>query len=59
MSEPNGVMMQYFHWYIPPDGTLWNQVKDSVQTLAYGCRPPTKALEEAMTWAMASMTCLI
>ena len=34
MSEPNGVMMQYFHWYIPPDGTLWNQVKDSVQTLA-------------------------
>lgn len=34
MSDPNGVMMQYFHWYIPPDGTLWNQVKDNAKDLA-------------------------
>ncbi|MEO1124076.1 MAG: alpha-amylase [Cyanobacteria bacterium J06635_15] len=34
MSEPNGVMMQYFHWYIPPDGNLWNQVKDQAKDLA-------------------------
>lgn len=34
MSEPNGVMMQYFHWYIPEDGKLWNQLKRSVAALA-------------------------
>ncbi|MEL7034874.1 MAG: alpha-amylase [Cyanobacteria bacterium J06592_8] len=30
----NGVMMQYFHWYIPADGTLWEQVKNQAQELA-------------------------
>ena len=25
MSELNGVMMQYFHWYVPADGTLWEE----------------------------------
>ncbi|MBV9386447.1 MAG: alpha-amylase [Chroococcidiopsidaceae cyanobacterium CP_BM_ER_R8_30] len=34
MSEPNGVMMQYFHWYIPPDGSLWNEFKGKVKELA-------------------------
>ena len=34
MSEPNGVMMQYFHWYIPPDGSLWNELKDNARKLA-------------------------
>lgn len=34
MSEPNGVMMQYFHWYIPPDGNLWNEFKERVKELA-------------------------
>ncbi len=34
MSAPNGVMMQYFHWYSPPDGNLWNELKDNVQQLA-------------------------
>ena len=34
MSEPNGVMMQYFHWYISPDGSLWNEFKDKVEELA-------------------------
>ncbi len=26
--------MQYFHWYIPPDGNLWNEFKDRVEQLA-------------------------
>jgi alpha-amylase len=34
MSEPNGVMMQYFHWYCPADGSLWNQVAEKASTLA-------------------------
>lgn len=34
MSETNSVMMQYFHWYIPPDGNLWNQLAESAETLA-------------------------
>ncbi len=23
----NGTMMQFFHWYLPSDGNLWNQLK--------------------------------
>ena len=34
MSEPNGVMMQYFHWYNAPDGTLWNELATNSQALA-------------------------
>ncbi len=34
MSDTNGVMMQYFHWYNPADGTLWNQLTESAQDLA-------------------------
>jgi alpha-amylase len=34
MSETNGVMMQYFHWYIPEDGNLWNQLAQSAKDLA-------------------------
>jgi alpha-amylase len=34
MSEPNGVMMQYFHWYTPADGSLWKQVADQAPALA-------------------------
>jgi alpha-amylase len=34
MSEINGVMMQYFHWYLPPDGSLWNQLSKSAPELA-------------------------
>jgi alpha-amylase len=34
VSETNGVMMQYFHWYIPDDGKLWNQLAQSAQDLA-------------------------
>jgi alpha-amylase len=34
MSESNGVMMQYFHWYCPEDGSLWNQVAEKATDLA-------------------------
>ncbi|TVQ08791.1 MAG: alpha-amylase [Leptolyngbya sp. DLM2.Bin27] len=34
MSEPNGVMMQYFHWYIEPNGNLWNELADNAKDLA-------------------------
>jgi alpha-amylase len=34
MSDPNGVMMQYFHWYCPDDGSLWNQVAEKADELA-------------------------
>lgn len=30
----NGVMMQYFHWYYPNDGTLWTKVQAEAQNLA-------------------------
>jgi alpha-amylase len=34
MSDPNGVMMQYFHWYCPEDGSLWNEVAEKASDLA-------------------------
>jgi alpha-amylase len=33
MSEPNGVMMQYFHWYVTADGSLWRQVAQEASEL--------------------------
>jgi alpha-amylase len=30
----NGVMMQYFHWYYPGGGLLWNEVADRTDELA-------------------------
>ena len=29
----NGVMMQYFHWYSPDDGTLWDEVASKADEL--------------------------
>lgn len=34
MSQVNGVMMQYFHWYNPADGQLWQQVAKNAADLA-------------------------
>lgn len=34
MPELNGVMMQYFHWYIPNDGSLWEQVASRADELS-------------------------
>lgn len=34
MSEKNGVMMQFFHWYTPNDGMLWNQLSESAKHLS-------------------------
>lgn len=32
--ELNGVMMQYFHWYLAADGKLWKQVAKETKDLA-------------------------
>ncbi len=34
MSEHNGAMMQFFHWYTPADGTLWRQLTGQAGDLA-------------------------
>jgi alpha-amylase len=34
MPTPNGVMMQYFHWYVPPDGGLWKEAAKHARELA-------------------------
>jgi alpha-amylase len=34
MSTHNGVMMQYFHWYTPADGNLWEQLAEHANTRA-------------------------
>ncbi|MGB3494037.1 MAG: alpha-amylase [Elainellaceae cyanobacterium] len=34
MAELNGVMMQYFHWYVPADGSLWEKVKNDAPALS-------------------------
>lgn len=33
-AQENGVMMQYFHWYLDCDGSLWNQVADQADELS-------------------------
>ena len=35
MSEFNGVMMQYFHWYIEPNGNLWNELAENAADLTW------------------------
>lgn len=30
----NGIMMQYFEWYLPTDCSLWNKITESAKTLA-------------------------
>ena len=30
----NGTLIQFFHWYIPADGSLWNHFKDQAEYLA-------------------------
>ncbi|WP_414623613.1 alpha-amylase [Calothrix sp. CCY 0018] len=34
MSNFNGTMMQYFHWYIPGDGMLWDKVGSRAKELS-------------------------
>lgn len=34
MSNLNGTMMQYFHWYVPNDGTHWEETKNKAGELA-------------------------
>ena len=28
-----GTILQYFHWYLPPDGSLWKQIKTEAPRL--------------------------
>ncbi|MGN6248850.1 MAG: alpha-amylase [Ginsengibacter sp.] len=30
---PQGTMLQYFHWYMPHDGSLWKQIKEEAPRL--------------------------
>ncbi|TWU46531.1 alpha-amylase [Rubripirellula reticaptiva] len=32
--DENGVMMQFFHWYIPADGELWSELRREIEWLA-------------------------
>lgn len=34
MSKPNGVMMQFFHWYTPANGNLWKEFANQANELA-------------------------
>ncbi|ASB49504.1 alpha-amylase [Alkalitalea saponilacus] len=34
MTEYNGVMMQFFHWYTPADGKLWSNLSQQAGELA-------------------------
>src|SRR5258708_29787892 len=34
MSDINGVMMQFFHWYNAADGTLWDEAAARAPALA-------------------------
>ena len=34
MAVINGVMLQYFHWYTPNDGSLWQQLAEEAEALA-------------------------
>jgi alpha-amylase len=34
MADFNGTIMQYFHWYCPDNGTLWDEVKSNAKDLA-------------------------
>jgi alpha-amylase len=34
MNDISGVMMQFFHWYTPADGSLWETISESAPELA-------------------------
>jgi hypothetical protein len=34
MGDLNGVMMQFFHWYTPDDGSLWKEAAERATDLA-------------------------
>jgi alpha-amylase len=65
MSELNGVMMQYFHWYIPGDGTLWEQVAQNAGELsktgitALWLPPAYKGIGGGLMLDTGSMICMI
>ena len=34
MKKINGIMMQYFEWYLPSNQNLWNEVRENAESLA-------------------------
>jgi alpha-amylase len=34
MTDHNGAMMQFFHWYYPADGSLWKHAEEKAQELS-------------------------
>lgn len=34
MPDGNGTIIQYFHWYLPADGTLWHDLQSKATALA-------------------------
>lgn len=34
VNDVNGVMLQFFHWFLPDDGTLWRQFEERAEELA-------------------------
>ncbi|PSN14470.1 alpha-amylase, partial [filamentous cyanobacterium CCP5] len=34
MADINGVMIQYFHWYVPANGALWNEAQTKAKDLS-------------------------
>ena len=34
MAKENGVMLQYFEWYLPADASLWREVAEEAEVLA-------------------------
>lgn len=34
MTSTNGTLLQYFHWYLPPESNLWEQLRENAPELA-------------------------
>jgi alpha-amylase len=34
VNDVNGVMLQFFHWFLPADGTLWRRLEERAEELA-------------------------
>ena len=48
MPVQNGVMMQYFHWYNPGDGSLWKEAAARAPELARLIRERNGGMDVAL-----------
>lgn len=64
-KEINGVMMQYFEWYLNCNKNLWNTVVKRSEDISkhgitlFGCHQPIKELVEKVKLDMVYMTYMI